>query len=111
MSGPSSTPLRTVDKPGGPETIDLVPLLACVRFRGEVITRLDIRLARLVVSPLAPFAGWEIRRALLAAVHACGPVPADSEVVSLGQMKGHGVEAVRGDTGWTLRLGARQQKP
>lgn len=45
MSGPSSTRLPPVDKPGAPQTIDLVPLLACVCSRGEVITRLDIRLA------------------------------------------------------------------
>lgn len=55
---PSPAPLPTIHGQTGTETIDLVPLLACVRFRSEVITRIriDVRRARLLVSPLDPLA-------------------------------------------------------
>lgn len=102
MSRPS-TPI-TAATARGTQTIDLEPLLASVRFRGEAITRLDVEVVRLLVSPVDPFAGWEIRRSLLEAVHGSSPAPADADVVPLGAIGGHAVEAVRWDSGWTVRL-------
>jgi hypothetical protein len=76
-----STPVTAAATARGTQTIDLEPLLASVRFRGEAITRLDVEVVRLLVSPIEPFAGWEIRRSLLEAVHGSSAAAADADVV------------------------------